>query len=344
MKKRPLLLLPLIVIAAGLVYYFKFARPAVDDGHLRLSGNIEVTEAQLSFKIAGRMQQRLVQEGDAVVAGQPLARLDSQDQQLAVRQAEANLTLAQAVLAELQAGSRPQEIETARAELARAEAAAQTALANERQAAADHQRYQALVAAGGVSQRQFESQRTALTAASNASEEARARVKAAREQLALRQAGTRQESIDGAAAKVAAAAAALDQARQQQSYTELLAPFAGVVLTTPAEAGEYLNPSSPVVSLGELDKPWLRAYLNERDLGRVRLGQTVAVSTDSYPGKTYPGRISFISGQAEFTPKSVQTFEERVKLMYRVKIELDNPEQQLKPGMPADARIELSAR
>ena len=115
--------------------------------------------------------------------------------------------------------------------------------------------------------------------------------------------------------------------------------MSGIVIAKHAEPGEYLAPGTPVVTLGDLSKPWLRAYIDETDLGRVQLGGEAAVTTDSYPKKVYPGRISFISSEAEFTPKNVQTEKERVKLVYRVKIELANPDQELKPGMPADAEL-----
>ena len=133
---------------------------------------------------------------------------------------------------------------------------------------------------------------------------------------------------------------ALRGARQQQAYAELRAPFDGVVLSKAAEPGEYLMTGAPVVTVGRLDRVWLRAYVPETELGRVQLGGAAAVRTDTYPGKTYSGRIAFISSEAEFTPKSVQTHEERVKLVYRIKIDLDNPDRELKPGMPADAVLQ----
>jgi HlyD family secretion protein len=117
-----------------------------------------------------------------------------------------------------------------------------------------------------------------------------------------------------------------------------------VVLSISAEPGEYLNPASPVMILGELSKPWLRAYIPESHLGKIQLNQEVSVTTDSFPEKSYKGRVSYISSQAEFTPKTVQTFEERVKLMYRIKVELENPDNELKPGMPADGTISLVTR
>ena len=168
---------------------------------------------------------------------------------------------------------------------------------------------------------------------------AAAALKQAEAEYALIKAGPRKESIDQARAKVLAARQAVNLAGQQLKYTELIAPMDAVVLSTVAEPGEYLNPASPVLTLGRIDKPWLRAYIHETDLGRIKLGQKVEVTTDSFPDKTYSGLVSYISSQAEFTPKTVQTFEERVKLMYRIKVILDNADHELKPGMPADGLI-----
>jgi len=118
-----------------------------------------------------------------------------------------------------------------------------------------------------------------------------------------------------------------------------VSPIDGVVLTKAAEVGEVLAAGTAVITVGDLDHPWLRAYINERDLGRVNLGDKVKVTTDSFPGKVYWGRISFISSEAEFTPKQIQTKEERVKLVYRIKIDLENLNHELKSNMPADAEI-----
>ena len=396
MKKRLriILALLLVVILAFLAYRYFTAKEQAT--HLRLSGNIEVTEAQLSFRLPGKLVERLVSEGDQVHAGQILARLDNGDQRIAVAMSEANLDLAEAVLAELTAGSRPEDIERAaarvvqakeslselergnrseevergRAELAAAQAGEQSTQVLLAQAKTDFARYDKLFKEGSVSATVFETYRNNLETAENRNLESRARTRAASEQLnllktgarieqrqraaaALKQAeaeydlvkaGPRRESIDQARAKVGAAAAALDQARRQLAYTELPAPMDGIVLSTAAEPGEYLNPATPVLTVGNLAQPWLRAYINEKDLGRIKLQQEVRVSTDSFPGKTYPGHITYIGGQAEFTPKTVQTFEERVKLMYRVKVALANPDLELKPGMPADGRLDLSER
>jgi len=345
MKKAVMGTLALIVlIAVAFALWKYFANSSTDASILHLSGNIEVTESYLSFKIAGRLEKRLADEGDAVRSGQLLAKLASEDQLLAVQSAAADLALAKAALAELEAGNRVQEIAVAQAALMQAQAADRTAQAQLGQAESDLNRYRALVKQGGVSRQQFDAQTTTAATARHQAEQAKAAVKSAAENFDLLKAGARVETIDQARAKLAAAETALAQAKQQLSYTELTAPFSGVVLTKSAEDGEFLQPGSTVLTLAQLDRPWLRVYIPENRLGEVKLGQAATVTADSLPGKSYTGKISFIASDAEFTPKSVQTFEERVKLVYRVKIDLDNPQGELKAGMPADAVIHLQER
>ncbi len=396
MKKRLRIIIPLLLLVVAGVSLFNFLKSREDATALRFSGNIEVTEAQMSFRIAGRLAERTVSEGDTVRTGQILARLDRSDQTIGVAQAEANLAYAEAVLAELvagsrvedidraaarvvqaresltemQRGSRNEEVERGRADQASARAAEQAAIVQLNQAKIDFDRYTSLYKDGSVSKTVLETYQTGLKTAENRVKEAEGKTKAVSEQLsllkagprieqidrtaaalkqaeaeyALIKAGSRKESIDQARAKVRIAAEGVNQARQQLSYTDLPSPMDGVVLSTAAEVGEYLNPASPVLTLGQIDQPWLRAYVHEKDLGRIQLNQEVTVQTDSFPGKNYTGRVSYISSQAEFTPKTVQTFEERVKLMYRIKVTLANPENQLKPGMPADGRIAMPGR
>ncbi len=396
MKKRVRIILPLLVLIIIGVVVFNVFRHHEDSSSLRFSGNIEVTETQMSFRIPGRLQERQVEEGDTVIALQPIARLDKRDQTSALAQAEANLAYTRSILAELEAGSRKediaraeaaamqarqsltelqngsriQDIEKARAALDSAKAAERSALVELSQARIDRDRYISLYKENSISKNTLETFQTRYKTADNRAKEATAQTKAADQQLellkigprieqmhkaeaalkqaeaeyALIKAGPRQETIDQAKAKVRIAEETVKQAEQQLDYTELVAPMDAVVLSTSAEVGEYLNPASPVLTLGQMEKPWLRAYISETDLGRIKLGQQVTVTTDTFPDKTYLGRVSYISSQAEFTPKTVQTFEERVKLMYRIKVMLDNIDHELKPGMPADGHIELGDR
>ncbi|MCM2284821.1 MAG: efflux RND transporter periplasmic adaptor subunit [Desulfobacula sp.] len=396
MKKKQILIILLLLILAGTLTFFIAFKGKTDPGTLRVSGNIEATDAELGFKIAGRLEECLVDEGDTVSKGTVLARLENRDQKIAMALAESNLDRAASVLAELMAGSRPQEIdlsaarvlqarqalleltrgsraqeiETAVSDLNTALASEKSAMAQLTQAKEDVDRFSSLLKQQTVSQRDFDLYRTQYEVAQNKAEEAGARVNAARQALSLRKegprieqiekakaalaqaeaeyaltkAGPRQEKIDQAKAMVDEAEEKLNQAKQQLSYAELFAPMDGVILSRSAEPGEFLNPSTPVLILGDLAHPWLRAYVNETDLGRIKLKDKVKVFTDSFPGKPYEGTLSFISSQAEFTPKSVQTFEERVKLMFRIKIELANPDHELKPGMPADAVISIPGK
>jgi HlyD family secretion protein len=300
-------------------------RAANPSGDIKISGNIEVVDAQLSFKIPGRIAERAVSEGDHVKSGQLIARLDDMDQreQLAVRKAE--LAAAQAALAELEAGSRPQEI-------ASAEAAVRSAEAERRQAQLDYERAQELVKQAAIAQRDFD--------VSDAQRKvADAHVADAQERLKLVREGPRAETIQQARARVQQAEAALAVAQTQLEYTQLSSPMDGVVLSHSVEKGEYVSPGTPVVTVGDNVHLWVRGYVEEADLGRIRHGEHVAVTTDSLPGKTYDGVIGFISSEAEFTPKTVQTSKERVKLVFRIKVYVDNPNDELKPGMPADVVI-----
>lgn len=394
MKKRLRIIVPLLVlVVAGIIIYDGLTGQD-DSNTLHFSGNIEVTESRLSFRIPGRLIERLVEEGDKVVAGQLLARLDQGDQAIGLAEAEANLAYSQALLTELEAGSRKEEInrakggllkaeqrlselkngsrkeeiESAKADLHSVQAAQRSAIVQLKQAKTDHNRYLSLFKEKSVSRNVLETYQTLFETAESRVQEVTAKTKAARQRLLLLEAGPRieqirqaeaalqqaraefqlvksgprVEQINQAKAKVRLAEEQVKKARQQLSYTQLSAPMNGIVLTCSAEVGEYLNPTTPVVNLGQLNKPWVRAYINEKDLGRIHLGQPVEVSSDSYPDKSYSGRVSYISAQAEFTPKTVQTFEERVKLMFRIKVLLEDSQGELKPGMPADGLIKLS--
>jgi HlyD family secretion protein len=340
MKKR-LPILAALILALGLAGWYFLLRPNDRAGTLTLSGNIEVTESRLGFKIAGKLTERLVDEGASIKAGDVLARLDPIDQDQALARARAQEAQSKAYLDQLQNGTRPQEIEAARADLQRAQANLAVTVTQLIKAKDDSHRYTDLFERKVVSAQEFETYQTSFKTALGNMDAAREQAKAAQEQLSLKVEGPRIEEIAQARAKYEADKQARIQAEQQLSYTALLAPYSGVIQSKSAEPGDYLNPGSPVVSLAAIDAVWLRAYLSETDLGKVKIGQDAGVTADSLPGKTFPGKVSFIASQAEFTPKSVQTFEERVKLVYRIKIDLQNPDRQLKPGMPADARLKI---
>jgi HlyD family secretion protein len=198
----------------------------------------------------------------------------------------------------------------------------------------DYDRAQRLYGKDAVSTQDRDLAETALKRAEAAFQATRQRYNQAVE-------GSRKEDIAIARANLREAHANRGLSRVNWEYTTLRAPFAGVITVRQAELGEVVVPGTPVVTLADLDHIWLRAYVAETDLGRIRWGQEATIATDTYPGKQYRGRVSFISSNAEFTPKSVQTYKERVTLVYRIKIDIDNPNHELKPGMPADAHIDL---
>ena len=388
MKKR----LPIIVLLAAIgggVWWWR-THSGDNGGRILVSGNLELTLVDISFKIAGRMIERTVDEGDWVKKGQMIARLDQaqlQQQRLrdqaavigadsnykqlgtsiefqkatlesdvAARRAELNQ--AQAKLDALLAGNRQQDIQQSQAAVT--DAKAQLEFARQ-----DWTRAQTLYKNEDISAQQFDQYRTKF-------ESATAVLRQAEERLSLSKEGPRQEDIAGGRADVARAQAAvrtaeanrievqrkeeelaqrkaeIDKSRAQVGISEsqiddttVYSPIDGVVLMKSAEVGEVLAAGTTVVSIGDLDHPWLRAYVNETDLGRVKLGQKVKLTTDSYPGKIYWGKVTYIASDAEFTPKQIQTKEERVKLVYRVKIEVENQSHELKNNMPVDAEIVL---
>jgi HlyD family secretion protein len=375
-RKRVATVAAFLIVLAGGVSYLLF-RGGDGGGGIRFSGNIEATTVEVSFKIPGRIAERAVDEGMTVAAGQFVARLDNTDLTDEVRLREAELSAADAALRELTAGARSQEIARAEAavrgaearladllagsrpqEIASAQAAVERARADAEKARKDHERTEALLARQLIPTQENDAARAASEMAAARLKEAeealalalagprvdqvaqaRAALASAKEDLSLVKEGARKETIDQARARRRQAGEGLALARTRLSYATLFSPLTGTVLSKNAEPGEYLAAGTPVVTVADLREVWLRGYIPETDLGRIRLGQDVAVTTDSYPGKRYGGRVTFIAQEAEFTPKSVQTQKERVKLVYRIKVTIPNPAGELKPGMPADGMV-----
>jgi HlyD family secretion protein len=330
MKKRlPLLIVIAAVIAVGVYLYPRLKPKAAPANQLVLSGNIETHESLVGFKVTGRVVELPIVEGQWVKAGTLLARLDDADYRQKVDIDAANLKVRESNLALTLAGSREQEIKAA-------DAAVRDAHADLEQKQIDDERAQRLFAKDAISAQDRDLAATALKRSKAAYESAQERSDQTRE-------GSRKEDIRIAQANVAMARQSLGLSRINLDYTRLFSPNAGVISVRQAELGEVVSPGTPIVTLSDLDHVWLRAYIAETDLGKIRWGQDATISTDTYPGKKYHGRISFISSVAEFTPKSVQTYKERVTLVYRIKIDAENPNHELKPGMPADATIEFAS-
>jgi HlyD family secretion protein len=319
-----------LAVVVAVVIYLRHAQPDGSAGALRISGNVELTEVQVSFKVPGRVLTRLVDEGATVRQGDNVARLEDVELSDALKLAQADADAAAATLAELVAGSRREEVGEGEALLTRAEAEAE-------RAATDYRRDLVLYGKEVIPKRELDTARAA-------SDAARASVRERREALTLLKKGARRERLDEARARLAGAQARVSTAKERLGYATLTAPLAGVVLSKSVEPGEQVAAGTPVVTLGDTGQCWLKGYIPETELGRVKLGQEARVTTDSRPGKVYQGKVSFISSEAEFTPKSVQTEKERVKLVYRIKVTLANPGLELKPGMPADAEIQVAPR
>jgi HlyD family secretion protein len=329
MKRRlPILILLAAASAAGVYLYPRLARKTEPQNQLTLSGNIEAHESLVSFKVQGRVVDLPVEEGQRVEPGALLARLDDADYKQKVRIGEATVHVRESNLALMLAGTRMQEVSASEQTMINAQADLE-------EKKIEYDRAQRLFGKDELSTQDRDLANTAL-------KRAEATFRAAQQRYNEAVEGSRKEDIAIARANLGQADADLGLSRVNLDYTTLRAPSAGVITVREAELGEVVIPGTPVVTLADLDHVWLRAYIAETDLGRIRWGQEATITTDTYPGKRYRGRISFISSSAEFTPKSVQTYKERVTLVYRIKIDIDNPNYELKPGMPADARINLA--
>jgi HlyD family secretion protein len=313
---------------SGLVAWWVLDRQGGEASELVLYGNIDIREVALAFDSNEHIATMLVREGDRVKAGQLLASLHKQRLQEIVARAEAQADVERQIVSRLEAGSRPEEISKARAGV---EAA--TVVARDTQRTYERQRVllgQKLIAQQTVDD------------AKAAAEAAQARLKAARETLNLVLAGPRKEDIAAARATLKAREAEFAFARQQLADADLYAPANGVIQNRILEPGDMVSPQTPVYTLALTDPVWVRAYIAESDLGKIRLGMLAQVSTDSYPGKHYRAWVGFISPTAEFTPKSVETTDVRTSLVYQVRIFVCNPQNQLRLGMPATVTIPLS--
>jgi HlyD family secretion protein len=397
MKAKRVVIAVVIVLGAVAALFFwngRGRRNGTPPGTLQGNGTVETVEIEVSATYPGRLVELGPREGDRVVRGATVARLDGGDIEGQVATARGALAASRASLAELAAGSRDEEIRRLEATLEAARMQREQAVARrdrvragarieqvEQMAALARQadvalvdaerelaRFERLLAAGAVPGREVDQARTRRDAAAAARDaagqrlaEARAgsrpeeireaetavaaaeaQVASARAALDLGRAGARSESLDAARARVEQAAGSLQTAENRLSQTVITAPIDGLVTQRNAEPGEVVTAGFPLLRLADLASVWLKVYIPETELGRVKLGQAAEVTADTWPGKVYRGRVTEIADTPEFTPKNVQTREERVKLVYAVKVAVDNPAFELKPGMPADARIRVA--
>jgi len=328
-KKRTMRVFLILVVAAigAGGWWYTSMHDGQDETHLVLYGNVDIRENDLAFNNSEHIDQLLVQEGDRVRKGQLLATLHRPRMQAEVAAAQARVASRQAVVTRLEAGSRPEEVRQAQANVS----AARARLAD---AQVTFERTQKLFKKQAVSRQKLDDTQAGLATA-------RADFKVTEEALALAVEGPRVEDLDEARAMLKADEAQLVLVQEVLKDAELYAPADGTIRNRILEPGEMVSPQTPVFTLALTNPVWVRAYAPENALGKLVPGMKADVSTDSYPGKAYPGWIGFISPTAEFTPKSVETPELRTRLVYQVRIYVCNPQDELRLGMPATVSIPL---
>jgi HlyD family secretion protein len=300
-----------------------------DRGALQASGQVEATEVRLATKVQGTVERLAVDEGDSVVTGEPLVVLDTTDVALARNQARGDRDQARANLALLTAGSRVEDVRAAESEVARRRADLDGA-------SKDLVRMQALLDEGSGAEKPRDDARVRR-------DMAQASLRSADEQFARMRRGARPEEIAAARAGLARTQARLDLADQQVADCIVRAPLNGVVTSKLVEVGELMNAGAGLLVVSDLDHPWATVFVGGADLPRVRVGAAANVTTDAAGDKGRAGHVSYVSPTAEFTPRNVQTRDERARLVYRVKILLPNADHRYKPGMPVDVRIDAGA-
>jgi HlyD family secretion protein len=330
MKKILLLLFILLAVAGSGWYWWQQNIQPVDKNRLTLYGNVDIREAQLAINGSEHIGEILVEEGDHVKKGQLLATLHTEILEASVEQIEAQINAQKQTVVKLKAGSRPEEIYRASAQLKAAQARGKSAKDT-------YQRRTQLLQKQLISPEEVENARSLADAAADETE-------ATRQTLNLLKKGSRKEDIAAAEAQLLALQASLKLARQHLKDASLYAPADGIIRNRILQPGEMAFPQTPVLSLALINPVWVRAYLPETSLGKVPLGAKADIHTDSYPDKTYSGWVGFISPTAEFTPKNVQTPELRTRLVYSIRIFACNPNDELRLGMPASITIELGQK
>jgi HlyD family secretion protein len=325
MKKRVSIIVLLVVIASAAAWWLRARSQHRVPATLVLYGNVDIREVNLGFRVAGRLAKVLRDEGDPVKSGEIIAQLDAEPYRREVEESRGQVASLRAHLQMLEAGYRPQEIAQARA------------LAREREVTKAN--------AERVFKRQQELLETKAVAIQDRDDaearyrEADARLKSANEQLALLEAGFRPEEIAQAKADLVRAEAALASAELRQEDTVLRSPSDGVVITRAQEPGAILQAGTTVLTVSLKEPVWVRAYVQEPELGCLAPGLKVEIYTDSRRDKPYAGQIGYISPRSEFTPKNVETPELRTSLVYRFRVVVNDPDEGLRQGMPVTIRL-----
>ena len=320
MKRPPKAVLIALLVAGGLAGAWWYKTRHAGSGELALQGNVEVRQVNLGFKVPGRIETLNVDEGDRVRAGQVLASLEKIYFEDTLAQMRAQLGQSEANYEKMKAGNRPEEIAQARALVAERDAT----LTN---AKITRNRAEALLKTPAGAQKTFDD-------ALAAERQADASLNSAREALRLQEIGFRTEDIALAKAQVDERKANLQTAERQLADSDLIAPSDGTVLSRVREVGAIVQTGETVYVLSLTSPVWVRTYVSEPDLGRIKPGMEVSVHTDTPGGKVYKGKVGFISTAAEFTPKTVETTELRTALVYRIRVVVDGTAEELRQGMP----------
>ena len=307
----------------------------------RATGYVEATEVRVAAEVGGRLVEVKVAEGDRVSAGDVIARIDTADTDLALRRAGADREQAQAQLALVRAGARPEDVRQAAAQVQSAQSDIKAAQAELDAAVADLERFENLLRANAGSLKQRDDARTRRDVAAARVRGAQERAQAAAETLARLWAGARPQEVDVARARVSASDAQIATLEKSVADAIVKAPVSGIVTSKLLDAGEMAAPRAPVVVITDLDHAWANLYVDERLVPQLKIGQAATLVTDA--GQRLAGTITFISPKAEFTPRNVQTADERSKLVYRVKVTVDNRDGVLKPCMPVEGELKPAA-
>ena len=319
---KAILVLLIIAIIVG-VMIFKHERAT--NGRLMFYGNVDIRQVQTAFYSTGRIQKLLVHEGDAVTNRQLIAELDATRYEAAVARVQAQVSMQKQIVVRMLTGSRPEEIVQTQAQVRGAKAALTDALQKKTRA-------QTLANDDYVSQQQLDSACTAVDVA-------HANLEALQQSAELAQQGPRKEDVAAAQAQLNVYQASLKLAQQELADSKLYAPSAGIIRNRILEVGDMASPQRPVYTMALNDPVWVRAYVPEPDLGKVSEGMDAEVRTDSFPGKVYKGRVGYISPSSEFTPKQVETTDLRTRLVYQIRIYVNNSENELRLGMPATVQL-----
>jgi HlyD family secretion protein len=306
----------------------------------RVSGQVDATQVQIAPEVGGRIVEMSIAEGDRVKRGSVIARLDTRDIELALQRAHAERAQADAQLRLVQAGARVEDVRQAEAQASAAAADVAAAQADLGAAQTDFERFEKLLQSNSGSQKQRDDAAARVAIANDRAAAARARERAAREAASRLRAGSRREEIDAARARVAGVDAQIATLEKSKDDAVVTAPIDGVVTERLLDPGEIVSPRMPIAVLTDLDHVWAEVFVDEPMIPRIKLGQSATVFTDA-GGPGLSGKVSYVSSQAEFTPRNVQTAEDRSKLVYRVKVAVDNSKGILKHGMPVEAEIPL---